>query len=59
METLFQPPKTDTQKFCDGPRGELFGRFQRPGWDVWGNEPEKFNAAALAAGADLGIASAK
>lgn len=47
------------EKFCDGPRGELFGRFQRPGWDVWGNEPEKFNAAALAAGADLGIASAK
>lgn len=43
----------------NGPRGELFGRFQRPGWDVWGNEPEKFNAAALAAGADLGIASAK
>ena len=47
------------EKFCDGPRGELFGRFQRPGWDVWCNEPEKFNAGALAAGADLGIASAK
>lgn len=29
-----------------GTRGaEIFGREARENWDVWGNEPEKFNAA--------------
>lgn len=27
-------------------RAELFGRQQRPGWDVWGNESSKFEVAA-------------
>lgn len=29
----------------DGPAIELFGRQQREGWTVWGNEADKFNAA--------------
>ena len=29
----------------DGPRVELFGREQRDGWIVWGNETEKFSNA--------------
>lgn len=32
--------------YCPGPRLELFGRQQRPGWTVWGNEVGKFEAAA-------------
>lgn len=30
----------------DGPYAELFARQQRPGWDVWGNQTDKFEAAA-------------
>lgn len=30
------------QMFPDSPKIELFARTQRPGWDVWGNETEKF-----------------
>ena len=30
------------QMFPDSPKIELFARTQRPGWDVWGNEMEKF-----------------
>lgn len=26
----------------DGPRLEMFARSQRPGWDAWGNEVDKF-----------------
>jgi len=29
-----------------GPRCELFGREQRPGWSVWGNQSSKFGEAA-------------
>lgn len=32
----------DLEKLYAGPRCELFGRQQRPGWDVWGNQSEKF-----------------
>jgi N6-adenosine-specific RNA methylase IME4 len=32
-----------TEQLCgDVPRIELFGRVQRPGWTVWGNEVKKF-----------------
>jgi N6-adenosine-specific RNA methylase IME4 len=31
--------------FPDVPRCELFARTQRPGWDAWGNETTKFDAA--------------
>lgn len=34
------------EAYCDGPRLELFGRQQRPGWTVWGNETDKFKEAA-------------
>ena len=30
----------------EGPRAELFARAPRPGWDVWGNQTDKFGAAA-------------
>ncbi len=26
------------ERFCDGPRVELFSRKSRPGWSAWGNE---------------------
>lgn len=29
-----------------GPYAELFGREQRPGWDVWGDQSSKFTGAA-------------
>ena len=29
--------------FGDVPRIELFAREQTPGWDVWGNETDKYN----------------
>lgn len=32
--------------FGDLPRAELFGRTRRPGWDVWGNQVDKFEVAA-------------
>jgi len=35
------------EKYCDGPRLELFGRQSRKGWDVWGNETTKFDAPDL------------
>ncbi|WP_310473842.1 MT-A70 family methyltransferase [Sandarakinorhabdus sp.] len=33
------------EKLYAGPRCELFARQRRPGWDVWGNETEKFEEA--------------
>lgn len=29
-------------RYCDGPYLEMFARTRRPGWDVWGNEVDKF-----------------
>jgi N6-adenosine-specific RNA methylase IME4 len=34
------------EKYCPGPRLEMFTRFTRPGWSAWGNEATKFNEAA-------------
>lgn len=34
------------EKFCTGPRLELFARTQRRGWISWGREREKFLIAA-------------
>lgn len=34
------------QRYCDGPYLELFARAPRDGWTVWGNEIDKFEAAA-------------
>lgn len=31
------------ERYCEGPRLELFGRQQRNGWTVLGNEVDKFN----------------
>jgi len=36
----------DVEALFAGPYAELFGREQRPGWDVWGNQTDKFSAAA-------------
>lgn len=30
------------ERYCDGPRVELFSRQDRPGWDTWGFEKGKF-----------------
>lgn len=34
------------QRLVAGPYLELFGRQQRPGWTVWGNETDKFGKVA-------------
>lgn len=34
------------ERLVAGPYCELFGRQQRPGWTVWGNEADKFDVAA-------------
>lgn len=34
------------ERYCDGPYLELFARSQRPGWDVWGNQTDKFASEA-------------
>jgi N6-adenosine-specific RNA methylase IME4 len=31
------------ERYCSGPYLDLFARERRPGWDVWGNEINKFN----------------
>lgn len=36
----------DIERLVGGPYCELFGRAQRPGWDVWGNQTDKFEAVA-------------
>lgn len=36
----------DVERLCSGPYAELFGRTQRPGWDVWGNQTDRFEVAA-------------
>jgi N6-adenosine-specific RNA methylase IME4 len=33
------------ERYCAGPRLELFGRQARPDWTVWGNESAKFDGA--------------
>jgi N6-adenosine-specific RNA methylase IME4 len=34
------------EKYCPGPRLDLFGRQQRPGWEVRGDEADKFGVEA-------------
>ena len=34
----------DLEQLYAGPRAELFARQQRDGWDVWGNEVDRFPA---------------
>jgi N6-adenosine-specific RNA methylase IME4 len=34
------------ERFCPGPRVELFARQARPGWDVFGDETNKFSQVA-------------
>lgn len=34
------------ESLFDGPYCELFARQTRPGWDAWGNQTDKFEAAA-------------
>lgn len=36
------------EELYDGPGCELFGREQREGWDVWGNQVDKFEAPLTA-----------
>lgn len=37
---------TMAEALYDGPRCELFARERRSGWDVWGNQTDKFAEAA-------------
>lgn len=39
-------PERIVQLMGDVPRLEMFARTQRPGWDAWGNETEKFEGVA-------------
>lgn len=34
------------ERYCDGPYLELFARAPRAGWSVWGNQTDRFEAAA-------------
>jgi N6-adenosine-specific RNA methylase IME4 len=34
------------ERFCEGPRLELFARASRPGWAAWGNEKHLFDKVA-------------
>jgi N6-adenosine-specific RNA methylase IME4 len=34
------------ERYCTGPYLELFARAPRAGWDVWGNQTDKFTEAA-------------
>lgn len=34
------------ERYCDGPRLELFARSRRENWTCWGNETSKFEVAA-------------
>lgn len=34
------------ERYCDGPRLEMFARQSRDGWTPWGNEASKFDADA-------------
>lgn len=36
------------ERYCDGPRLELFARTQRPGWTAWGNQVDHFQIAEAA-----------
>lgn len=56
-QTVFAPPREHSRKpdaiphlitrlAGDLPRLEMFGRAERPGWDVFGNEVGKFGVAA-------------
>ena len=35
------------ERFCPGPRVELFAREARDGWDAWGDEVGMFNVSAF------------
>lgn len=37
---------TRIERYCDGPRLEMFARAPREGWVTWGNETTKFAEAA-------------
>jgi N6-adenosine-specific RNA methylase IME4 len=34
------------ERYCDGPRIEIFSRQRRMGWESWGNEVDRFQEAA-------------
>lgn len=36
---------SDIERMFDGPYLELFARQRRPGWDSWGNQVDRFEAA--------------
>lgn len=56
LDVMFSPRREHSRKpdaqyerieaLFDGPYLELFGRQQKLGWDVWGNQSDKFGAVA-------------
>ena len=36
----------DIEAMFDGPYAELFARSRKPGWDVWGDQADRFGVAA-------------
>lgn len=34
------------EEYSEGPRLEMFARQSRPGWDIWGNQTDKFDEVA-------------
>jgi N6-adenosine-specific RNA methylase IME4 len=36
------------ERFCAGPRIELFARERRPGWVGWGDEIDRFDPTSVA-----------
>ena len=45
------------ERYCTGPRLDLFGRQCREGWAVWGNEATVFDVPAISIPPVLGVAS--
>jgi N6-adenosine-specific RNA methylase IME4 len=45
------------ERYCPGPRLDLFGRQSLQGWTVYGNEATKFDAPAARLSPVLGVAS--
>jgi N6-adenosine-specific RNA methylase IME4 len=43
------------EQLCKGSKGEFFARQQRPGYDVFGNETQKFNASVENSNGESGL----
>jgi MT-A70 len=44
---------TRIERFCPGPRVELFARVAREGWDTWGDQVGMFNEPVVTRADDV------